>query len=115
MPRLDDYPIDPEIAAQLDAIDATLAGEPVDPTHAELAELALLLAGERPQIDDRFAHSLDQNLQRRFTAPSSAPAPARSWRWIWKPIAGTVAAGFAAVVVVVAVGSGGGGPSSASS
>ena len=55
MRRLDENPIDPEIAAQLDAIDATLAGEPVDPQHAELAELALLLAAERPAIDPEFA------------------------------------------------------------
>ncbi len=52
MPRLDEYPFDPEVAAALDAIDATLAGDPVDPEHAELAELALLLVAERPEIDD---------------------------------------------------------------
>ena len=55
MRRLDDYPIDPEMAAQLDAIDATLAGDPVDPEHAELAELALLLAAARPEIDPEFS------------------------------------------------------------
>ena len=49
MRHLDETPIDPEIAACLDAIDATLAGEPVDPRHAELAELALLLADDRPR------------------------------------------------------------------
>jgi hypothetical protein len=125
MPRLDDYPIDPEIAAALDAIDATLAGEPVDPEHAELAELALLLASERPEIDAGFARSLDERVQRRFAGartpaaaagPGAAARPAAGSRWwMWKPITGTVAAGFAAVVVVVAVGSGGGGASSASS
>ena len=35
MPLLDQDPIDPEIAATLDAIDATLAGEPVDGRYAE--------------------------------------------------------------------------------
>ena len=44
MPLLDQDPIDPEIAATLDAIDATLAGEPVDGRYAEIAEIALLLA-----------------------------------------------------------------------
>ena len=44
-----DEPIDPEIAASLDAIDAVLAGEPVGAEYAELAEIALLLTAERPQ------------------------------------------------------------------
>ena len=35
----------------LNVLDATLAGEPVAPAHAELAELAVLLADERPTID----------------------------------------------------------------
>ena len=43
-----DEPIDPEIAAPLDAIDAMLAGEPVDARYADLAEIALLLSAERP-------------------------------------------------------------------
>jgi hypothetical protein len=111
MRRLDKYPIDPEIAAGLDAIDATLAGEPVDPEHAELAELALLLAAERPEIDPEFARSLDEQVARRFAASpaASGAGSARGRRWMWKPIAGALAAGFAAVVVVVMVGSGGGG------
>src|SRR5205085_7825375 len=98
MRRLDEFPIDPEIAAELDAIDATLAGEPVDPEHAEIAELALLLAGERPEIDSEFARSLDQRVARRFApAPSpggsSASGARGGRRWIWKPLAGTLAAG----------------------
>jgi hypothetical protein len=111
MPGLDDYPIDPDVAAALDAIDATLAGEPVDPTHAELAELALLLADERPEIDPEFARSLDEQAARRFAAPpaASTPVSSRGRRWMWKPLAATLVAGFAAVVVVVMVGSGGGG------
>lgn len=120
MPRLDDYPIDPEIAMELDAIDATLAGEPVDPQHAELAELALLLAGQRPEIDAGFAHSLDERVQRRFSpAPALAarprPSAPPSRRWMWKPIAGTLGAGLAAVMLVVAIGSGGGASSGSSS
>ena len=42
-------PIDPELLAELEAIDATLAGEPVEPVHAELAEVALILRAERPE------------------------------------------------------------------
>jgi Domain of unknown function (DUF4349) len=117
MRRLDEYPIDPEIAAQLDAIDATLAGDPVDPEHAELAELALLLAAARPEIDPDFSRSLDDRVQRRFAAPAGASGStrARGRRWALKPALGVLASGIAAVVVVVVVSSGGsGGPSALS-
>ena len=75
MPLLDQDPIDPEIAATLDAIDATLAGEPVDGRYAEIAEIALLLASDRPEIPPAFAQSLDGKVERRF-APLGAPAEA---------------------------------------
>jgi hypothetical protein len=113
MRRLDDYPIDPDIAAQLDAIDATLAGDPVDPEHAELAELALLLADERPEPEPEFVRALDERVARRF-APSPAEAKPRR-RWLWKPVAGALAAGLAAVLAVVAIGPRGGGSSASSS
>ena len=82
MRRLDETPIDPEIAAKLDAIDATLAGEPVDPAHAELAELALLLAAERPRAEPAFAaRARRARVERRFapTAAAGGRPPARSW------------------------------------
>ncbi len=47
----------PRSPQTLDAIDATLAGEPVDPRFAEIAELALLLTAERPQPAPAFAAS----------------------------------------------------------
>jgi len=109
MRRLDDTPIDPDIAEALDAIDATLAGDPVDPRHAELAELALLVAAERPQMDAGFAAALDARVQRRFEpgSPSGVSAPARRrWRVV-APLAGLASAAFAAVVAVIVLGSGG--------
>jgi Domain of unknown function (DUF4349) len=108
MRRLDDYPIDPDIAAQLDAIDATLAGDPVDPEHAELAELALLLAGERREPSTEFSRSLDERVARRF-APAPQVADAKSRWWLWKSVGGTLAAGVAAIGVVALIGSSGGG------
>jgi hypothetical protein len=112
MRRLDEYPIDPEMAAQLDAIDATLAGDPVDPEHAELAELALLLAAARPGIDPDFSRTLDERVQRRFAAPARASASASTRasgrarrRWALKPALGLLAGGLAAVAVVVLVSS----------
>ena len=112
MRRTDEYPMDPEVAAALDAIDATLAGEPVDPEHAEVAELALLLAAGRQQIEPEFARSLDQRVVRRFAPEPAGQGSKRGWRWAWGS-AGGLAAGLAAVVAVVVVtsGGGGGGPS----
>src|ERR1700757_3214793 len=107
--------IDPEIAEQLDAIDATLAGDPVDPRFAELAELALLLGADRPEAPrPEFAAELDGRVRARFRS-ASPPAPsggaARPRRRSWLPalgVAGTALAGVvAAVVVVGAIGGGG--------
>src|SRR6202035_3757541 len=87
----------------------------VDPRHAELAELALLLATDRPVIEESFARLLDEQVSKR-----AAPAPAQPRRksrrrrvqwWVWAPT-GAVAASLIAAVVIVA-GEGGGGSSSA--
>jgi uncharacterized protein DUF4349 len=124
MRRLDDTPLDPEIEASLDAIDATLAGEPVDPRFAELAELALMLADERPAPSERFARDLDARVNWRFaTQPAArglAPPPgSRRRRWNWAMVGGgalaTGIAGVLAALVVVLGGSGGGSLNSASS
>ncbi len=105
--RRTDEPIDPEIIAQLDAIDATLAGDPVDPEYAEVAELALLLAADRPQVDPAFATRLGARVERRFAAAPDASRPRRSWSV--GQLAGLASAAVAAVVVVVVLGTGGGG------
>jgi hypothetical protein len=106
MRQLDETPIDPEIADALGAIDAALGGEAVDPRHAQLAELALLVAGERTTPDQAFATSLDERVERRFApAPSTAPPRSRRRRWVWAPAAGLAAA--VAVAVVIVAGGGG--------
>jgi len=92
-------PPDEELTAVLEAIDATLAGEPVDPEHADVAELALLLRAERPESSHEFALRLDDRVARRFVAeapPRRAPA-----RWLFAPAAGLAIALVVAVVVVV--------------
>jgi hypothetical protein len=109
MRRLDESPIDPEIAASLDAIDATLAGEPVDPQYAELAELALLLSTERPQLEDEYARSLDQRVEHRFARPPERVRSRR--RRLWAPLGASVTALAAAVAVVVVLAGGSGGSS----
>ena len=110
-----DEPIDPEIAASLDAIDAVLAGEPVDARYADLAEIALLLSSERPEIPTSFAQSMDQRVARRF-----APAPAkvsRRRRWpsagFWEAT-GALTAAVALLAAIVVVAGRGHGASSAS-
>lgn len=115
MRRSEDEIIDPEVAAQLDAIDATLAGEAVDPRHADLAELALLLAAGRPELDVGFGSELDARVADRFdAAPESAPRRTE-FSWPSLPVlGGALAAGAAAVVAVVALGSGGSSTSGAS-
>lgn len=110
MRRLDDMPIDPEMAACLDAIDATLAGEPVDPRHAEVAELALLLADERPRPRPEFAAALDARAVRRFAPlpPAHAAPSRRSWRrgLLGGGLATACAAALVAVIAVLGNGSG---------
>jgi hypothetical protein len=98
MRRLDDTPIDPDVAASLDAIDAALAGEPVDPSHAEVAELALLLAADRPQIAPGAARELDDRVRTRFGA-SVGPKRRRAWPMML----GSMAAAAVAVAVVALV------------
>src|SRR5437763_6722282 len=104
MRRLDENPIDPEIGAALDAIDATLAGEPVDPRHADLAELALLLAAERPDLRPEFARSLDERVATRFAAPAPATGQrvgaSRRRLWLWGPAASLAAAAVVAIAVL---------------
>jgi hypothetical protein len=107
MRRLDETPLDPEVAASLDAIDATLAGDPVDPAYAELAELALLLAAERPQPSPAFSQALDERVAQRFSAarPSAGKARRVGRWWLWTPAVGLAALLLVAVVIVLGGGS----------
>ena len=77
-------PLEPEVEAALEAIDATLAGEPVDPGHAELAELALILRADRPAVAESFAVAMDARVRDRFAVARAPPrvAVAASWRGV---------------------------------
>jgi hypothetical protein len=106
MKRLD-TPIDPGVAAYLDAVDGALAGEPVDPRHAVVAELALMLAAERPQLEAGAAQRLDRRVASRFAAPGRA-APAttkRRGRWSAMPLLATAGVALATVLAIVIVAS----------
>jgi hypothetical protein len=117
MRRLDDTPMDPEIEAALDAIDATVAGEPVDPKYAELAELALLLTHDRPTPEPAFAHTLDERVRGRFGQAARLDRPAPAHRRGWLTFGGTsvALAAIVALLVFVAPGLHGAGTSSSSS
>src|SRR5437763_8748818 len=117
-----DEPIDPEVAAVLDAIDGTLAGEPVDAQFAEMAEIALLLCSERPRVRPEFARSMDERTARRFApapgASGGAGAAKRSRRrWpsagFWE-VTGALSAAVALIVGLVVVAGGGHAGSSSS-
>jgi len=97
----DSDPLGPEIAGALMAVDATLAGDPVDPEYAELAELALILRRERPRTSDAFAARLDERVQRRFARPAQAARGTGLRRWLTGSVAGLAAAAAATVLVVV--------------
>ncbi len=92
-----------EVAGVLMAIDAALAGEPGDPEHAGLAELALILRADRPRPDPGFARALDERVQRRFAAPPRAAGGAAGWRRRLAPAAWGAGALAAGAVVAIAV------------
>jgi Domain of unknown function (DUF4349) len=111
----DSDPLGPEIAGALMAVDATLAGDPVDPEYAELAELALILRRERPRTSDAFAARLDERVERRFARPAPAARGTGLRRWLGGSLAGLTAAAAGVAVVLVVAGGHGGGSSSNSS
>jgi Domain of unknown function (DUF4349) len=102
-------PLEPEMAAALAAIDATLEGDAVDPEHAELAELALILRAERPVPAPAVAGAIDERVANRSARPRRRRLP-RARSWLAAPVAALAAV---AVVVVIVSGSGGGPTSSA--
>lgn len=106
MPRPDGDLMEPDVREALEAIDATLAGDPVDPQFADVAEMALLLRADRPQASREFDALLDERVRVRF-APSRAARASRLPRrgWLWAPAAGLAAAVLVAVVIVAAGGS----------
>lgn len=57
---------DPQAERELEAIDAALAGRPVDPDLAGWAEFAEMLSEERPEADPDWSAELDQAVEQRF-------------------------------------------------
>lgn len=86
----------PEVERELDALEAALAGKPVDAEFDELARFARDLRAERPESRRAFVVELDARAATDFAARSAKP-PRRARRRLVPVLAG------AAVVVVIAV------------
>ena len=67
------------LTRELAALDDALAGRPVDPDLADLAELAVVVRDERPVPDPAFASSLDERARRGF--PRAAKRRMRAFSW----------------------------------
>jgi hypothetical protein len=110
------FDLDPDAERSLAVIDATLAGEAVEPEHAELAELTLILAGQRPLPSASFTADLDERVARRFAPRPSSSSDGRKRRaWLYVPGLAFGAAAMIAVVVVLGSGSHGSSSSFSSS
>jgi hypothetical protein len=101
--------LDPEVARELDALDAAVAGEAVSPEFEGLASLARAVRAERPAVDDGFAARLDARVASGFASPRSSRSSrasgwlrARGTRRMLLPALGTAAS---VLVVLVVVGS----------
>ena len=64
--------MDPSTRRELEALDAALAGQPVDPRDEELASLAVALREERPLPRPEFALDLDLRVRDGFPAAEDA-------------------------------------------
>src|SRR4051812_37134599 len=93
MPAPDTLP--PEVRRDLDAMDAAVAGRTPEGGDAVLAELAALLASDRPAPDPRWAQRLDARAAKGFAKPRRLRLPSG-----WLVPAGTLAAAALVIVVV---------------
>src|SRR3954465_8185178 len=85
----------PEVQRELDAIDAALAGRPVDHELTELGALALALRDERAEPSREFGADLDRRAAAGFQRP-------RRRRFAW-PSAQVLGPALAALLLVIAV------------
>ena len=102
------------LTRELAALDDALAGRPVDPDLADLAELAILVRDERPTPDPAFAYSLDERARRGFPHTPKRRG-AFTWPKFTLPALGLAASVFLVVLIATSVPNGGGGSDSGSS
>jgi hypothetical protein len=108
------------VERELAALDAALAGEPVDPDLEGLASLARAARAARPATSDEFASSLDSRAAAGFPRPprrvERVVAPlrglrSRASRRMLLPALGAAATVLLGLVVVTSLVGGGGSPS----
>lgn len=90
---------------ELGAVDAALAGDPVDPQYAEFAELALLLADAKPALTVSRAAELDRRVGAMAAAPARTrrPSAPAGRPWFLRPACGAGLAIALAITVLVVV------------
>jgi hypothetical protein len=104
---------------ELEAVDSALAGRYVAPEHAELAELALLLRDEKPEVDAGWATHLDRRVESGFPARPRKPLRQRMpWMRKLVPVVAVAACGVFLAGIALTAGeqdfeAGGGGSISA--
>jgi hypothetical protein len=105
-------PLDDETVAALEAIDATLDGQPVDPDLADLAELSLILRDERSQPTPWFLSTLDARVAGGFAAaPRTSVRSGHLGRRGWWGAGSALGGACAVVVALLVLHVGGGGHS----
>jgi hypothetical protein len=95
------------LTRELTALDGALAGRPVEPDLADLAELAVALRDDRPAPDPAFARSLDTRAERGFPRVRSRGRRGIKWPHVSGPALGLAASVLLVVVVAVSVPKGG--------
>ncbi len=104
MPRRDAEPMSADVLRELEAIDAVLRGDPVDPEWAETAELALLMRQQRPRRRAEFAAELDERAASGFRRRRARSARAGARRPRDKRLGRALAFAAATLAVIVGVG-----------
>ena len=106
MSRRDRTPLPQDVARELAALDAALAGDPVDPDLAELGALAVQVRDARPRPDAGAVARLDERAAAGF-APRRAAAASRSRRRLAAPLVAASLA-LAAITGIAVLNSSGG-------
>jgi len=95
-------PLTIEEERELDALERSLAGEPVDADLHELEDLVLDIRATAPEMTPGFAARLEHQVQEGFAVSQEQPALRKRRRLlVLLPAAGTLAAALVALVVVL--------------
>src|SRR4051794_40300497 len=98
-----DDALTPQARRELEAMEAALAGRPVEPELTELGVLALALRDGRPQPRPAFTRDLDARAAAGFPRPRRLGALRQRFPSSMLLVPGTVLAAVAALAVTVAI------------